>query len=69
MKSQQAPRRIEEELSVQQVGTETLVYDERRHKAFCLNQSSSVIWRLCDGRHSIAQIAAAASCELSTSLS
>jgi len=69
MTSPQAPRRIQEEISVQQVGTETLVYDERRHKAFCLNQSSSVIWRLCDGHHTIAQIAAAASSELSTSLS
>jgi hypothetical protein len=69
MKSPQAPRRIQEEISVQQVGTETLVYDERRHKAFCLNESSSVIWRLCDGEHSIAQIAAVASSELGTSLS
>jgi hypothetical protein len=42
------------------------VYDECRHLAFCLNESSSVIWRLADGEHTIAAICEAASAELNT---
>ena len=65
----QAPRRILNDISVQQIGTEVLVYDPRRHKAFCLNPSSSVIWRLADGMHTIAEISAAASAELGAPVS
>jgi hypothetical protein len=64
MKNPEAPRRIQRDISVQQVGTETLVYDESRHKAFCMNQSSAVIWRLSDGEHGFAEMSAAASLEL-----
>jgi hypothetical protein len=66
VKNQVAPRSIRQHVSVQQVGTETLVYDERRNKAFCLNESSSVIWRLSNGDNTVTQIAAAASLELKT---
>ncbi|MGD0798109.1 MAG: PqqD family protein [Acidobacteriaceae bacterium] len=64
MDSREAPRRIKEHLSVQTVGAETLVYDERRHKAFCLNRSCSVIWRLSTGEHTVAEMVALASAEL-----
>jgi phosphatidylserine decarboxylase len=64
MNNQETPRSIQDYLSIQQVGTETLVYDERRHKAFCLNETSSVIWRLANGERSVAQIGAAAQLEL-----
>jgi hypothetical protein len=60
---------MREHLSIQQIGTETLVYDERRHLAFCLNGSSSVIWHLANGERSIAQISQAASLELGTPIS
>jgi hypothetical protein len=66
MKDRVAPRRIQESVSIQQIGTEILVYDERRHKAFCLNESSSVIWLLADGERTIAEIRAAASLQLKT---
>jgi hypothetical protein len=58
------PLRIEGNISVQQVGDETLVYDERRHKALCLNRTSSVVWRLCNGARTETQIAATATLEL-----
>lgn len=64
MKSREAPHRIRERISVQEVGAETLVYDERRHKAFCLNRSCSAVWRLATGEHTIAEISALASMEL-----
>jgi len=68
MKNPEAPSRVLLHLSIQQAGTETLVYDERRHKAFCLNRSSSAIWNLADGEHTIAEIGALASLQLETSV-
>jgi hypothetical protein len=68
MKHRDAPCRIREHISVQQVGTETLVYDERRHVAFCLNQSSTAIWQLADGKRTTAQIARAASVQLKSEI-
>ena len=59
-----SPLRVETNTSVQQVGDETLVYDHTRHKAFCLNRTSSAIWRRCDGAHTPAEIAAAITLEL-----
>jgi hypothetical protein len=69
MTHRDAPCRIREHLSIQQIGSETLVYDERRHLAFCLNESSSVIWSLANGEHTIVQIARAASIQLKTPVS
>jgi hypothetical protein len=65
----EAPRSVQQHISTQQVGAETLVYDELRHRAFCLNASSSVVWRLADGTRTVAEISAAASEELCASLS
>jgi hypothetical protein len=69
MKDGVAPRRIQGPVSIQRIGTETLVYDERRHMAFCLNNSSSVIWRLADGERTVSQISAAASLQLKAPVS
>lgn len=68
MKNSQAPRRIGDDISIQQIGAETLVYDERRHKAFCLNSSSSVIWWLADGERTVAEISRKASLQLESEL-
>ncbi|MGA8111849.1 MAG: PqqD family protein [Acidobacteriaceae bacterium] len=65
MASPMRPRRISLAQSCTQiVGTETLLYDELRHKAWCLNSSSACIWRLCSGDKTVQQIAAAATAEL-----
>jgi transposase len=37
---------------------ELLVYDLTRDKAHCLNESAAAIWKRCDGRTSIKEIAA-----------
>jgi len=59
------PRKIlSDRLTLQEVETETLLYDERSHRAWCLNRSSACIWHLCDGRNTIRQIAAQAGAEL-----
>jgi hypothetical protein len=69
MTSEQMPRGIWREISVQQIGRETLVYDGVRHRAFCLNESSGVVWRLADGRRTVAQMSAAARLELGAEVS
>lgn len=64
------PRNIlSDRLTLQEVETETLLYDERSHRAWCLNRSSACIWRLCDGQRTIGQIAAHASAELGSPVS
>ena len=69
MKSQETPRSIRQDISTQQIGSETLVYDERRHRAFCLNKSSSVIWGLANGERTIGEMRAAASLQLESPVS
>jgi hypothetical protein len=61
MDTNSALRRRHADLIVQKTGTETLVYDERRHKAFCLNATSSAVWELADGTRTFDEIAAGAS--------
>jgi len=69
MGNHHTPSRTHNQIATQQVGAETLLYDQRRHMAFCLNRSSALVWQLCDGQRTVAQIAAAASLELNAPLS
>src|SRR5271167_2466704 len=59
-------RGIRQNISIQHIGSEVLIYDELRHKAFCLNATSATIWSLCDGEHTAAEMAAIASGKLAT---
>jgi hypothetical protein len=65
----QPPRRLQRDIAVQQIGSETLVYDEIRHQAFCLNRTSGIIWKLCNGIRTEAAIAEAATLELQAPVS
>ena len=44
-------------LIIRRVSGETLVYDEARHKAHCLNDAATLVWESCDGRSSAADAA------------
>ena len=59
------PLRRPGQLTTQPVGDETLVYDERVHKAYCLNRVTAAVWLYCDGEHSVREIAGATANELS----
>jgi hypothetical protein len=59
------PSARREQITVQAVGDETLLYDEQRHMAFCLNATASAVWLLADGTRNVAEIAAAAGAEIS----
>ena len=51
------PRARKEDLVVEELPDETLVYDLKRHKAHCLNRSATVVWRHCDGRTTLSEMA------------
>src|SRR5262245_32635184 len=46
-----------EDLVVQELPDEVLVYDLKQHKAHCLNKTASFIWQHCDGQTSVPEIA------------
>lgn len=52
------PRARTEELLVEELGDEVLVYDQRRDRAHCLNRTAALVWRACDGKTTVADAAA-----------
>jgi hypothetical protein len=50
------PRARRDDLVVERVGEETLVYDLRTDRAHCLNQSAAFVWDMADGRTSCEEI-------------
>ena len=46
---------------VKELDNEVLIYDLNKNKAFCLNETSALVWRMCDGNRSILQISQAVS--------
>ena len=40
---------------------EVLVYDQKRHRAHCLNHTAALVWKHCDGKKSVAEVAEAMS--------
>jgi hypothetical protein len=56
--SNQPPKARRGDLVVQELPNEALVYDLKRHKAHCLNETAAFVWNHCDGKTSAAEIAA-----------
>jgi len=46
-----------EDMVVQDLPDEVLVYDLRNHKAHCLNRTAAFVWNRCDGRSTPDEIA------------
>ena len=59
----QLPKLRTEDLVVQELEGETLIYDLINDKALCLNTTSAFVWKNCDGRSSISEIAERLSAE------
>ena len=53
----QYPEARSEQLMLQRLTPELLVYDLDRHKAFCLNTTTAGVWQKCDGQRTVSQIA------------
>jgi hypothetical protein len=43
------PKSREEDLVIQELDNEVLIYDIRENRAFCLNETSAAVWKACDG--------------------
>jgi hypothetical protein len=66
MESENNPQRRVSEIVEQELDKEILLYDLRNHKAFCLNETSALIWDLCDGQKSVPEISQQLSSTLKT---
>jgi len=51
------PRARTDELLIEEFPDETLVYDLQRDRAHCLNRAASLVWRACDGRMEVKEMA------------
>src|SRR5271168_4776045 len=51
------PRARRDQILVQAVGEETVLYDEKEHTAYCLNKAASTIWQHCDGQTPVKDLA------------
>jgi len=56
-KNPQAALARDEELVIQELPDEVLVYDLKNHKAHCLNGTAAFVWNHCDGKSSAGDIA------------
>ena len=46
-----------DQISAEHVAGETIVYDLRRARAHCLNDTATAVWRYCDGNTPVAEMA------------
>lgn len=53
------PKARKSDLVTRQIPGELLVYDLKRHKAFCLNVTAASIWKNCNGNRTVADLAVA----------
>jgi len=44
------PNSRKNNIVVREIKNEVLIYDIRTKKAFCLNETSAIVWKLCDGK-------------------
>jgi hypothetical protein len=51
------PKARTNKVIVEELIDETLVYDQQRHKAHCLNRTSAWVWKHCDGVTSEVELA------------
>ena len=58
------PQARKDRLVIEELPEETLIYDQERHKAHCLNQTAAFVWGRCDGHTSVAALAKALEDEL-----
>ena len=57
MASKNNPTGRKKDIITQQLKGEVLIYDLQINKAYCLNETSALIWQECDGTKSAAEIA------------
>ena len=58
MSGHELPAARRSKFLVRELAEETIVYDEGANRAHCLNRTAALVWKNCDGRHTVRQIAA-----------
>lgn len=66
---QTKPIRLKSNLLEQELEKELLLYDLKRDKVFCLNETSMIVWNLCDGEKTVEDIRRQVSLQLKTDIS
>ena len=51
------PKSRTDNVVVQETNEEVLVYDLDSNEAVCLNETSAIVWKLCDGKRTTSEIA------------
>ncbi len=69
MNNSEYPTARKNGLVVQEMPDEVLVYDLDSNKAHCLNQTAASVWKSCDGKTSVADIAEALAMTAGTKIS
>lgn len=62
------PISLKNNVLVQELEKELLLYDLDRNKAFCLNETSLMVWNLCDGENTVEDIRHKVSIQLKTNI-
>jgi hypothetical protein len=57
------------DIVVQELKDEVLVYDLKVSKAFCLNDTSALVWKMCEGKNTVSEISNKMSSQLETLVS
>jgi len=60
------PQARHEGLVIRELPEELLVYDSETHEAHCLNETAALVWKQCNGRTSVSEIAAKLSAAVGT---
>jgi len=60
----QLPLARTEKLIIKEIDDEVLVYDLVSDKAHCLNHTAALVWKNCDGNHSVGDLAKGLSTEV-----
>jgi len=63
------PLARDKEIVIQDTNNELLIYDLKTNKALHLNETAAMVWSLCDGRRSAAQICEEMGLKLNTTVS
>ena len=58
------PTARRDRLIVRELENETLVYDQARDEAHCLNETAALVWKHCDGRTTVDEIVTSLGAEL-----
>jgi len=60
------PRGRQHGLIIEDLPGEVLVYDSERDRAHCLNQTAALVWKYCDGKTTVSQMARSLERDLNT---